>query len=102
MPEKTVDSGGKRYTLNESGGTYSVYRSGSKIGSARSETEALNIIKSHSGGDDVNIGGTGCFPSSARVLTSNGYRSIAQFFPGDTVLSYDPYEGKIAARVVRN
>lgn len=43
----------------------------------------------------------GCFPVNARVLTPNGYRSIAQVLPGDSILSYDQRRKKITQRVVR-
>jgi hypothetical protein len=100
MPEKIVDSGGKRYKLYESGGKYTVYKDGSEIGSARSEEDALSVIKSDSGGGDAHIGGASCFPSTARVLTPNGERSIICFSPGDLVLSLDPVQQRLVERVV--
>jgi len=100
MPDKTVDSGGKRYNLHELDGIYTISKDGSRIGSARSEEDALSVIKSDSGGSDVHVGGAPCFPSSAKVLTPNGEWSIVCFSPGDVLLSFDPVQKRLVERVV--
>ncbi len=42
----------------------------------------------------------GCFPAEARVWTPEGLRPIAEFVPGDRVLSYDPTTQTLKGEVV--
>jgi hypothetical protein len=55
MSRRYAKSNGKSYTIEESGGKYLVSRGGTKLGSASSLSDAIEIIKADSGSSKVDV-----------------------------------------------
>lgn len=62
MSWKLVQSGGKKYTIQQSSSSFTVrkndgfgWSTGTRLGTASSLADAINIIKSDSGSNDVSM-----------------------------------------------